>query len=90
MLVEQNGTTSATFIPIASSFPQTRNERGEGKTKPNKKRREQEEKKRRKTHLKEANILALFPEALAADIETVLADQTGPVGAYAATYDLHQ
>jgi hypothetical protein len=34
--------------------------------------------------LDEANVLALFPEALTADVQAVLADQTGLVGADAA------
>ncbi len=36
------------------------------------------------SYLDEADILALLPEALSADIETVLSDQTGCVGADAA------
>lgn len=36
------------------------------------------------SHLREPNILALLPEALAADIEAVFPDQTRFVGAYAA------
>ena len=37
-------------------------------------------------YLNETNIGALLPEALAADIETVLADQTSGVGADAAIH----
>ena len=33
------------------------------------------------THLDEADVLALLSEALTADVEAVLADQTGLVGA---------
>jgi len=34
--------------------------------------------------LDETDVLALFPEALTADVETVFADETGGVGADAA------
>ena len=40
---------------------------------------------RGKTHFGESDILALFPEALAANIEAVLPDQTGFVRADAAS-----
>ena len=36
-------------------------------------------------HLDKPNILALLPKALTADVEAVLPDQTGAVGANAAT-----
>jgi len=36
------------------------------------------------THLDEANVVGLLAEALAADVEAVLADETGLVGADAA------
>lgn len=39
------------------------------------------------SYLSEPNILALLSEALSADVETVLADQTGLVGADAAEYE---
>jgi len=35
--------------------------------------------------LDETNVLALFPEALTADVQAILADQTGFVGADAAS-----
>lgn len=36
------------------------------------------------TNLREPDVLALFPKALAADVEPVFSDQTGFVGAYSA------
>ena len=36
------------------------------------------------SYLDETNVLALFPEALTADVQAILADQTGFVGADAA------
>ena len=40
------------------------------------------------TYLDETDSSRLFTEALTADVETVLADQTGLVGADAATHNL--
>ena len=42
----------------------------------------------RKPHLDESNILALFPEALTADVEAIFADQTGSVRANATNEDV--
>ena len=41
-----------------------------------------------KTNLVETDVRGLLTEALTADVETVLADQTGLVGADAATHNL--